>query len=172
MCNDIFLSEYGDLRVDLDALLTALRPRPHAPRPLLEPDYCSWCEQWIAHDENCPRDQEAAHLAERQSQEVTAHLGCEDIAEELWDQCNALEADIDATAAHMFSVATCEDGWNVIEVDEASVVRLELAEMESADLLRRPRSAAATIAWPIEPVPFCDHDAHTTPHRACRYLIS
>lgn len=159
------------LYVSLYGFLEALRPNLKRPRRLPEPFECPECGSSLMHDEDCSLEKSIEDQRRASRQEIEAHARCGSIADELATQIDALLLDIEEVALRARTHAHELDGAGDVVNPHVLLEDLSLDGLAAGEDLARPTSITGQVVPPLDNLDYCRDDWHSTPHRACRYLI-
>lgn len=79
----------GDLYLNIDSVLNALRPTVPGQRSyagLDDPAYCEGCQSMYAHEDNCWVEAQRARLDDRRHHAIASHIHCPDMGNVVIDQ--------------------------------------------------------------------------------------
>lgn len=174
--NDIYQGEFGDLYVSSEPLLNLLRPTLRGDgkwRHLLPPETCSAC--WgtqFAHEDECHIEERDDELTRRRKHLIASHLHCEQIGHAVIAHTARCLDRVEQVAAriHEHSLAVAGDEavrpHSILPVAKVADLNVPLDHLTPAVL--------GTAIFPeLEDEDYCREEPfHSSPHRACRYLVS
>jgi hypothetical protein len=174
--NDIYEGEYGDLYVDSEPLLNLLRPTLRGDgkwRHLLPPEECAAC--WgtqFGHEEECSTEARVEELDERREHLVATHLHCEEIGAALIAHTARCLSRVEEIAARIHDETEQVAGSEVVRPHSILHVA-KIADLNVPLDHLTPAVLGAAIFPELEDEDYCREEPfHSTPHRACRYLVS
>lgn len=174
--NDIYPGEFGDLYVDSESLLNLLRPRLPRDgkwRRLLPPEVCPAC--WgtqFGHEEECSTEEREDELIQRRKHLIASHMHCDQIGEALIAHTARCLGRAEQIAARIHEQTMNVAGNDVVR-PHSILPLVRVADLNLPVDGAVPAALGATIYPALKDEEYCREDSYcTTPHRACRYLVS
>ena len=173
--NDIYEGEYGDMHVDSEVFLNRLRPTIRGTRSFRKLDtcgeHCPECDERWTHEDWCGVEAHVEDLRARREHAIASHLHCVEMGEALINHTTRCLDRAETIAASVLDNSETVHGDEVF--DPHDVLPDMTIENLNAATDGTPAGLATSIYPALQDLDYCREEPfHSTPHRACRYLIS